>query len=462
MNIYQHVENVIRELDSKLLLATLAAARGHQVIVSDLESIEKGIIRGVLAPGIFHTKSLTPTTPKIARHQAMINNGTLITSIDEEGGLIMNNYDDDDFVSTRYSEQTVEQSSAIFGWGPQDVQFLKQLYSKHSSKMHKTGSPRADLWKSVFSDYWGVPKGVPKKPFLLVVSNMSHANYNRPFDDIIKSNRKSGYYDRSPKMFLDEFGRAAEDYRKTAAFIEAIKHLSENNNGYDIVFRPHQNEKIDSWKVYLEGIPNVHVIREGSITAWVNNAFAIMHNSCTTALEATVSQKPLITYIPFEQDYGYELPNELGYPVVSKEELLNKVNDLFDDIKINDQKDLDKPIPEQVSKKIYIDKSELAAEKIIKVWESLASDDNIFSKSSNLILFKILLKIMKFNGMIGRVLRRFSKSKFRVEKENFKFPSLDSHDICERVNRLKRVLGINEKIECKLLSERTILIKRYR
>ena len=141
---------------------------------------------------------------------------------------------------------------------------------------------------------------------------------------------------------------------------------------------------------------------------------------------------------------------------------MNKVNDLFDDIKINDQKDLDKPIPEQVSKKIYIDKSELAAEKIIKVWESLASDDNIFSKSSNLILFKILLKIMKFNGMIGRVLRRFSKSKFRVEKENFKFPSLDSHDICERVNRLKRVLGINEKIECKLLSERTILIKRYR
>ena len=43
MNIYQHVENVVRELDSKLLLATLAAARGHQVIVSDLESIEKGI-----------------------------------------------------------------------------------------------------------------------------------------------------------------------------------------------------------------------------------------------------------------------------------------------------------------------------------------------------------------------------------------------------------------------------------
>ena len=184
MNIYQHVENVVRELDSKLLLATLAAARGHQVIVSDLESIEKGIKKKVLAPGIFHTKSLTPSDPKIARHQAIIDNGILITSIDEEGGLIMNTYDG--HARRRYSELTIEQSSAIFGWGPHDVEFLKQFYSKHSAKIHKTGSPRADLWKSVFSDYWGVPKRVPKKPFLLVASNMSYANYNKLFMILLK------------------------------------------------------------------------------------------------------------------------------------------------------------------------------------------------------------------------------------------------------------------------------------
>ena len=126
MNIYQHVENVVRELDSKLLLATLAAARGHQVIVSDIESIEKGIRRGVLPPGIFHTKSLTPSAEKIARHQTMIDNGTMITSIDEEGGLIMSTYDR--HASVRYSEHTIEQASAIFGWGPQDAEFLKKFY----------------------------------------------------------------------------------------------------------------------------------------------------------------------------------------------------------------------------------------------------------------------------------------------------------------------------------------------
>ena len=460
MNIYQHVEHVARELDSKLLLATLAAAKGHHVIVSDLEGIEKGMSRGVLAPGIFHTKSLTPSVMKIARHQAMINNGTMITSIDEEGGLIEHSYDR--YARVRYSEKTIGQSSAIFGWGSEDVDFLKQFYSKHSTKIHKTGSPRVDLWKSVFSDYWGAPKGVPKKPFMLVVSNMSYANYEMPFHDIVSSNRKGGHFDRDPKLFLNNFRVAAEDYRKTAAFIEAVQHLSEHNNGYDIVFRPHPNENIESWKVFLEGIPNVHVIREGSITAWVNNAFSIMHNSCTTAFEAIVSEKPLVTYIPFEQEHGYEMPNGLGYRVESKEELLSKVNALFDAKKLGDQKNLNKPLPEQVSKKIYIDKDELAAEKMIKVWESLASDNNICSKSSNWILFKWLLKFMKLNGMIGRVLRGLSKGKVEAEKGNFKFPSLDRHDICERVNRLKNVLGIDEKIECKLLSERTILIKRCR
>ena len=72
-----------------------------------------------------------------------------------------------------------------------------------------------------------------------------------------------------------------------------------------------------------------------------------MHNSCTTALEATVSQKPLVTYIPFEQEHGYELPNGLGYRVTSKDELLNKVNGLFDNIKSSDQNNLDDYNPNQ-------------------------------------------------------------------------------------------------------------------
>ena len=145
MNIYLHVEISVRELDSKLLLATLAAARGHQVIVSDMESILKGIDKKVLTPGIFHTKSITPSGKKIARHESLIEKGFKITSIDEEAGLDNDGYEE--FSESRYSDQTVQQASAVFGWGEEDVESLKKNYKKYESKFHKTGSPRADLWK---------------------------------------------------------------------------------------------------------------------------------------------------------------------------------------------------------------------------------------------------------------------------------------------------------------------------
>ena len=107
----------------------------------------------------------------------------------------------------------------------------------------------------------------------------------------------------------------AEEGHMMSAYIKAIRKLANNNNDYDIVLRPHPNENIKTWKICLEDIPNVHVIQEGSISAWVNHAFAVVHNGCTTALEATISEKPVVTYVPFRQKYSRELANELGHRV---------------------------------------------------------------------------------------------------------------------------------------------------
>ena len=50
-----------------------------------------------------------------------------------------------------------------------------------------------------------------------------------------------------------------ENYRKMGAFIDAIKYLAKNSNGYDIVLRPHPVENIETWRVLLEDIPNVFI-----------------------------------------------------------------------------------------------------------------------------------------------------------------------------------------------------------
>ena len=48
MNIYIHLEISARELDSKLLLAVLAAARGHKVLISDIIGFNIGLNTGLL------------------------------------------------------------------------------------------------------------------------------------------------------------------------------------------------------------------------------------------------------------------------------------------------------------------------------------------------------------------------------------------------------------------------------
>lgn len=456
MNIYIHVEISARELDSKLLLATLAASRGHQVIISDISGIVSGITKGLLAPGIFHTKSLTPTKKKIARHQAIVNKGFLITSIDEEAGLDIDGYEE--FSKTRYSEKTMEQSSMVFAWGSDDEEALKQDYSKHSSKIIKTGSPRADLWKPRFSDYWGIPFLTPKKPFLLISSNMAWSNGMVPFHESFINFKRAGYYQREPELVDFHFGYTADNYLTTAAFIKAIQHLSEHNNGYDIVLRPHPAENIEIWKIFLDGIPNVHVIREDSISAWVNNAFAVMHNGCTTAFETIVSNKPLLTYVPYVQKYGNELPNKLGFHIQTPEELLKKVNTIFDDLKSDVKKNINKPIPELISKKIFFDGEELAAYKIVKKWDSLTSEN--LSQTSNWTKFQWFLKATNFKRTLSKVLKKLFPNRLGNYKENYKFPPLNKNDISKRISSLEQVLGIDEKLECKLLSERTILIKQ--
>ena len=329
MNIYLHVEISMRELDSKLLLGVIAASRGHQVLISDISEFERGFRRGILNPGIFHTKSITPSDIKINFHKKLIDKKFLITSNDEEAGLELIDLKFEEFYLGRSSKKTIQQSAAIFCWGNDDVKTLKKFYPKNKSKIIKTGSPRVDLWKSTFSNYWGAPTRKPKKPYLLVSSNMGTSNGINSTPDVIKIFKDLGYLQRNSKLFNEYFELIAEDSIKTSDFVEAIKHLAHKNNEYDIVLRPHPVEDIDAWRLYLEKVPNVHVIREGSITAWVNNAFAVMHNGCTTALEASVIGKPIITYLPSNRKYKKNFPNKLGFHVNSLKQLSHRVNLLF-------------------------------------------------------------------------------------------------------------------------------------
>ena len=71
---------------------------------------------------------------------------------------------------------------------------------------------------------------------------------------------------------------------------------------------------------------------------------------------------------------------------------------------------------------------------------------------------------LKINGIIGNVLKILSLqgfSNFGSNINNSKFPPLDIKEISEKIKRLKMILKINKKIEFKLVSKRTMIIKIF-
>lgn len=455
MNIYLHVEIAARELDSKLLIAVIAASRGHHVTISDDKEVMLAANCSAIPPGIFHTKSLTPSVEKIRFHESLCNKGFLITSLDEEGGLIFHGYED--FAKMRYSEKTIKQAAAVFTWGPEDFETLQSIYPRQKGKIYQTGSPRVDLWRPLFWEYWGRPNRAPREPFLLISSNMGSANNIRPLYERLSFERNAGYFQRDPTLLRKRFLNIAEDFRMTLAFIDAIENLSRNRHGYQIILRPHPVESIEAWRVYLDGIPNVQVLRDGSITPWVNHAFAVMHNGCTTSIEATVSGTPVITYLPAAAQKTENLPNELGNTVTSIRALSELADQLFERTRSELRERKEKLSPTVVTKKIHIDDKQLAAEKIVSVWETFAS--NALCQPSKVFKMKVIFKIASMGGWAGKILRSVVPKFPQLPNNNPKFPPMEIVDIRDRVTRLKETLQLNAEFNVLRLGDRCILIK---
>ena len=450
MNIYINVETSLRELDSRLLLAVIAASRGHEVLVSDTESIVKGLQRKFLKPGIFHVNSLTPGRAKIDRHNKIINIGCKLTSIDEEGGLV--DYGYERMIRQRYGVQTIKQASAVFTWGPEDFNALIKSFPIYHKRIHMTGSPRVDLWRPKLSNYW---KKKFKKPYLLIPSNFGTGLSFLSFYEKMKIRQKRNYIEKDPKYINKILQRESEQFKLIANFVEAIKYLSNRNKKYSIVLRPHPSENLETWNILLDKIPNITVIREDNISVWVKNAFAIMHNGCTTALEASFFKKPIITYAPFKAYYDRKLANDLGQKVTTLNGLTKKIDKIFTNyLRANRKKKMGRSFPKILLKKIFVDEKEIAAKKMIKVWEDISEKSLL--KINNWFLFKLSLKIMKLNGLRTK----FFKNNSEINKSNFKFPPFKEEEILFKIEELIKILGIKEKLNYEILSDRTLLIKK--
>ena len=324
------VENQVRELDAKLLFGCVAASRGFPVVLGYKQLLH--LAMPTFAPGIFIAKSMR------ARSRLMFN---IITGLGhellawDEESLVR--YDSPEYYNWRFTPQTFNSVRHLFAWGEDDAEMFAAYPGNQGVRIHATGNPRVDLLRPEVRDYFAPDCARIKQQhgdYILVNTNFSFTN---PFLKDIALVRERGLFGR-PKSrtavgMSGEFADAmvAHQEKIFAQFRELMPALAAQFPDRKIILRPHPSEDHDLWRTLVAGDANVEVLHDGNVVPWLMSASVLIHNGCTTAVEAALADRPTIAFRPVQsQQLDYALPNGLSHDASSVQEVVEFVAQIVD------------------------------------------------------------------------------------------------------------------------------------
>lgn len=296
MNIYVKMEILERELEGRLLLALVAAERGHDVLLGDFRALLSH--RRWLTPGVFHDKSITPKPAKVRLLRDLTEAGFVLTSQDEEHGLSEDTYDA--FARRRFSDETFALASRVFTWGPHDTGALTDHYPTHAGRLTMTGSPRVDVWRRELTGLQepDLPGIDPGRPYVLLSTSALPFQPN-PFWTIMRDARSSQFPGLDDAREWVHYDKYAVAYAYVGRLIRAVRMAAHELPDVQFVVRPHPTAVVRAWHDVLGDVPeNVRVIRDGGSGRWIEHAAAIVHNGSTTGVEAAARSVPTVSFQP--------------------------------------------------------------------------------------------------------------------------------------------------------------------
>jgi surface carbohydrate biosynthesis protein len=379
------VENQVRELDPKLLLACVAARRGFTCILGSHRIVDFRIAS--FPPSLYLNKSFTVMNLKMFK--IMHKLGHQIVTWDEEALVHLPAAM---YYSRRLSPLSLKYVSHLFAWGEDNAELWRQ-YPEMPVDMpiHITGNPRGDLLRPEMSPFYEDSAEHLRKTygnFILVNTNFNHVNAFYPSQNLFKPLKTPGAeprFGKAARGMTREFAEALRDHKQTILgdFKKLIPALDRKFADFNIIVRPHPTENQGIYHLIAAQCKRVKVTNEGNVVPWLMASKALIHNGCTTGVEAYAMRVPAISYraaINEEIDQGfYRLPNQLSYQCFSLEELLETLgNILFSKIG---------PIDGDGGKTLFkrylaAQDGPLACERMVNVLEDIAQDQSGFFNPS--------------------------------------------------------------------------------
>jgi surface carbohydrate biosynthesis protein len=305
-----------RELDGKLLLAYYAVKNNYSVIIGRQPAVYANAKH--FPRGIFFSKGYPNASGY--RHGPLRDikkMGHAIVELDEEG-LLLNR--DIKFISDRTTENNYKILNQIYCWGNEQENALSKAYPKFKNRLFVTGHPRFDLLREKFrSVHSEEVEKIKQKYGDFILVNTRFSIYNHAYGDRFQRLAKA-LHNRYPNLY----SHLRDLYHH---FIKMIKSLSNSYPNLNIVIRPHPSESKVSYQKEFQNYNNVFIEHEGTIAKWNLASNIVIHNSCTTGLEAFLLGKPVISYRPITSNQHDEyLPNAVSYQATNVNEVTSFID----------------------------------------------------------------------------------------------------------------------------------------
>lgn len=392
MHIVVPIEIKNREFESKTWLGGLLASNGHTVTLGQSKIIRQNINK--IKPDIYFEGSAVDRLSRRNRVKKLNKIGSKIVVLDTEGGAWR---PENGSFTDRVDPNILEHVEKYFAWGESSANIAKNMIEKHDleTDVVQSGNPRFDLLQpDMRSLYSNEINRIRKKhrEFILINTNftVNHAN--------IEKNKQSALQSKQEMYKIQS--------RLLSEFISLVYEIDQKFSQYDIVLRPHPNECSDTYRTLLHPYKQVEITKSGEARPWILASEVMIHNSCTTGIEAGLMQQPVVSYMT--DIYHNHPSNNIGYTANDSKEVFNYIQQVSEQNTIEVDIDYINQFIENTEQK--------AAEIICK-----AIGDN---KINGNISFPSLFNSKSMTDLAGKLLYKINSKAYRKVRNSDHTPDL--------------------------------------
>jgi len=330
MHILMPTEIINRDLDFQVLLAARAVRPGRRIILGRRDALHR--ILPEVAGGVFIGKAFEPFFPHVdtSFYQLLKAQGFVGLHLDDEGAVFAG--DEAELarqLQTRFDPSHITGDDYVCTWGDWQRDFYRSMKAPDPERVKTTGHPRFDFLRSPRLREYYAPRAAELKgrygDFLLLNTNLQIANNGLGIK--YSFTKRFGYDAKDATRKREAVAFWAHTTKILINYVKLVHRLADEFPKLRVVVRPHPSEDQQFYRTVFSDVPNVSVIHEGSVIPWLFASRALLHDGCTTGIEAALAGLPIINYKSLEEPkYDSYLPNLFGTRCTSEDEAVTAVH----------------------------------------------------------------------------------------------------------------------------------------